>query len=460
VATETTREMIRNAQRIGQAIGGRAGDAISRVAGLADIANGDFSGAGKAGGIIGLFSGAKDILGSAKSIFTGAKDAIGGLLNGSTGVLSALGPIGAAAGAIASIVGPLAELLKPSQRGKVTLTAAGGAVQVGATGGNNAENRAGAESLASAFSSAIGDVVDRLGARLGSFAVTLGIRDDQFTVDTTGRNNTRGQGVTAFSSAEQALNAALADAIRDGAVGGVSPAVQAALRAYATDLNKAVAEALKVQELEDLLAGRDNPFLKAARDFERQAEERLRIARQYGFDVVAIERLNAEERLKLQQDLARDTASAARDLLDELRFGSRAEGSVVDRLDRLGTERARLEGLAAGGDTTAANDLARVIEQQLDLASQAFGSTGRFAELRSGSISTLEGIIRQAEAKVAEASLQAQRQTVDKLTEANVSLDEQVAIQQRMAAALEQLAAGGAGGAVFDLSAFTRPALV
>lgn len=457
IAQEATREMIRNAARIGQAIGGKAGDVISRVAGLADIASGDFSGAGRAGGIIGSISQAGDILGSAKSIITGAKDAIGGLLSGTTGLLGALGPIGAAAGAIASIAGPLIKALQPSQRGKVTLTG-GGEVVIGATGGNNAQNRSNAETLAGSFASALGQIADRLDATIGQFAVTVGIRNDQFTVDPSGRNLTRGAGVQTFSSGEQALAAALADALRDGAIAGVSPAVQLALRTYASDLNKATAEALKVQELEQLLAGRDNPFLKAARDFERQAEERLRIARQYGFDILAIERLNAEERKKLQEETARSVAGSVRDLLDELRFGRRAEGSVVDRLAAIGAERSRLEGLAAGGDNDAANQLARIIEQQLDLAREGFGTTGRFAELRGGAIETLEAVLRQTESRIAEASLQAQRQTVEKLTEANQTLDEQTLIQQQMLAAIERLNLGGSGtsGAGFDASLFAR----
>jgi hypothetical protein len=267
--------------------------------------------------------------------------------------------------------------------------------------------------------------------------------------------------VQSFQDGSAAVEAALLDALRDGAIAGVSPAVQAALRRYGSDLNRSVAEAVKVQDLEELLESRENPFASAFRDFERQARDRLKLAREYGFEVVEIERLNAEERARLIEDTLNSTVRSARDLLDELRFGSRAEGSPVDRLAALSAERSRLLGLFDAGDRNAGESLARIIEQQLDVAEEAFGTAGNFAGIRADAVSALERIVAQAEGRIAQASLEAQRATVEKLTEANTSLDEQVLLLQQQNGYLQQLVAayGGASIGGRDSSLYQRPAL-
>jgi hypothetical protein len=187
----------------------------------------------------------------------------------------------------------------------------GGTMAATGTGGAQRRN---AESLGSSLSGAIQSVVDRLGGTIGQFAVSIGQNGVKFRVDPTGQGRTskKQSGVLAFDTdADAAFAAALEDAIRDGAVSGVSPRVQSALQRYAGDIDKAVAEALKVRDLENFLGDRSNPFASVFRDFERQAAERLKVARQYGFDVIEIEKVNAEERAKLlKQQLAETTASA------------------------------------------------------------------------------------------------------------------------------------------------------
>jgi hypothetical protein len=237
--------------------------------------------------------------------------------------------------------------------------------------------------------------------------------------------------------------------------------VQAALRRYARDVNQAVAEALRVQDLEQLLEARDNPFVAAFRDFERQARDRLRIARDYGFDVLEIERVNAEERKRLIEQTLESTARSARELLNELRFGSRAEGSPLDQLAALDSERRRLQAAFDGGDAAAGDALAALIERQLDVARDAFGTTGPFAGVRSDAITALERIVQQTESRIAEASLEAQRETVARLTEANVTLDEQAVLQQQILAELQRFNTGaGAAASALDFSAlFARAAV-
>lgn len=370
------------------------------------------------------------------------------------------GPLGGEIGKVAgSIIGTaIGGLFVKVKSGSVAITGANGEIVTGAATGTGGAQRKNAEALGSGIGGAIQSIVDRLGGTVGNFAVSIGQNGGKFRVDPTGQGRTRKKqaGVLAFDTdADAAFAAALEDAIRDGAVSGVSPRVQSALQRYAKDVDKAVAEALKVQDLENFLSDRTNPFGQAFREFERQAADRLKIARQYGFDVLEIERVNAEDRAKLVKEQLANTTATAKALLDDIRFGSRAEGSVSQRLAALGSERSRLEGLVAGGDTSQIDALAQIIQQQLDLSREAFGSTGQFAADRSVAISSLETLIRQTEDRINAASAAAQNPTVDKLTELNTTADEQVTELQRQTAILQQLAQGG-GLSAFNIGTFAR----
>jgi hypothetical protein len=493
-------QLLADSSLLGQALGGRIGNAIGSAA--EGLRTGDFRGLGRGGAALTLLArseifsrdNVKRITDKLDRIFGGESGdgtftrGLGRVLQGAAFGASVAeivgrgskeekigGAIGGAAGAAAgSIVGVpelgrvigsvlgtvVGGLFVGARTGSVTLGGAGGDVRASAATGTGGAQRLNASSLGGAVTDGLNELAARLGGTIGEFAVSIGQNGKFFRVDPTGqgRNSKRDPGVLRFGEdANAAVQAALADAIRDGAIAGVSPRVQAALQRYATDVNRALAEALKVQDLETQLANRLNPFAKGFQDFERQAAERLKVARQNGFDLVEIEALNAEERKKLLESSLRDAASSARALLDSLRFGGRAEGSVTERLAGLQAERERLQGLVDGGDLGQIDALARVLEQQLDVSREGFGSTGRFASDRAGTVATLEALVRQTEAKVNDAAAQAQRQTVERLEEANSSLDDLVTLQQRALAQLERLGTGG--GSALDFSAFARAAV-
>ncbi|PZU47655.1 MAG: hypothetical protein DI568_08910 [Sphingomonas sp.] len=355
--------------------------------------------------------------------------------------------IGAALGAA------VGGLFVGSKTGSVTLTGSNGQMVQGDATGSGGTQVKNADILGNNFTNALSSIIETLGGSVGNYSVSLGQNGKYYRVDTTGQGRTskRQSGVLAFGEdANAAVQATLADAIRDGAVAGVSPRVQAVLNQYADNLDKAVSEALKVQGLENFLADRENPFASAFRDFERQAAERLRIARAYGFNVVEIERINAEERTKLIKEQAEEQLASVRALLDDLRFGSRAEGSVSDQLAALSAERSRLQGLVDGGDVSQIDALADIIQQQIDLSRSAYGSTGQYAADRSDAITTLEQLMRQTEERVQAASSAAQNLTNDKLSELNATADEQMTEAQRQTALLAQIAAQLSSGGGYD----------
>jgi hypothetical protein len=136
---------------------------------------------------------------------------------------------------------------------------------------------------------------------------------------------------TDAAAAEAAL---LRDAIADGAVTGLSAAVQSAFSRTPTSTSP-FTEGLKVQAVEDELSDLGGTMNKAFRDFEKQAKERVRIATQYGFDVVKIEEINADERTELSTEYPWQPVGSLRTLLADLSFGDLFEGSITDQMKKL-----------------------------------------------------------------------------------------------------------------------------
>lgn len=430
--------------------GDRAARAIGQVVsrGLQGAAYGSI--AGSVAGLVGLPT---DRNGSA----------IGGALGNIAGeqfagaITTAFGStIGGMAGPLGSIVGGLigsvaGSLLSGPQKASATITSVDGAMAV--TGKSGLKGAASA--LGGSVQQALAQIAETLGGQVGGFAVSIGKRGDSFRVDPSGRGQTKARGVLAFDNEAAAVAAAIADAVKDGAVTGLSAAVQAALRS-SNDIDKALKEALKVDALETLLSGTAGELNKLFKDFERQAAERVRIARQYGFDLVKLEELNAKERAKIFDDALSSRVGQLRDLLDDLNFGDLFEGSIVDRREKLLTQIAREEGAARAGTEGAADRVAELRRELLELTRSGFGTAGaEFAADRAGTVSAAEEIIRieNDRIKAAQDTALGTNQRLDtnnQLTnETNDLLAEQNALLRQLGVA-GSAGGGGGGGEAFS----------
>lgn len=343
--------------------------------------------------------------------------AIGGTLGQTLG--SAAGPIGSVVGGIlGSLVGGL---FSSTPRASATITSADGPLSVTGTSG---ALRNAVSGLGRSVQEGLTSIAEQLGGGVGAFSVSIGTRDGNYRVDPSGRGVTKTKkGAVDFGEDQaSAVAYAIADAIRDGAITGLSSAVQQALRS-STDLDKALREALKVDELETLLAGPNGEVAKAFRDFERQAADRVRIARQYGFDVVKIEELNAKERLALQKDLLDQQVGSLQRLVDEMTRGSLFEGTAVEQRTVLlqAIEAAKAD-LDAGVDG-AADTLAGLYEQLNEVSRTVYGTTGGFAADRASILDQARAAIAQANAEIQAAAAQA-RGSDPALTQTNQLLDE------------------------------------
>lgn len=355
------------------------------------------------------------------------------------------GPIGSIAGSI--IGGLIGNLISGPNKASATITSVDGPLNV--TGKSGLKGAAG--SLGDAVQQGIGRVAEALGGQLGAFSVSIGKRGESFRVDPLGRGQTKAAGVLAFDTEEAAVAAAILDAIKDGAVTGLSAAMQRALQSN-SDIDKAVREALKVREVEELLAGVAGELNSMFREFESQAAERVRIARQYGFDVVKIEELNAKERAELVEQALESRVGRLQDLLDDLKFGELFEGSIVDRRQKLLAEIAGEEARAKAGEEGAADRVAELSRELIALTRSGFGTAGReFSDDRSRTIASAEEIIRVENARI-KAAQDAALGTNEKLgvnnqltNETNNLLAEQNAILRELGL-LTDVPGGAAGG--------------
>lgn len=358
--------------------GGKLTETIGKAAGKA-------LGGAAVGGAVSDLAGAVGI----KLSKTGTK--IGGALGGLSGI-----PGGALIG---SVLGGIIGNLFGKPKGSTTVSSSGG--DVSQSGSGNKAIQAATGGLGKSITSALAAITQQLGGTQGAFSVSIGKEGDRFRVDTAGKGRTdkRQSGVLAFDTDEAAaLSAAIADAIKDGAVQGLSTAVQQALQS-STDIDAALRDAVKVQNVEDLLGGFAASAGRAFREFEKQAADRLRIASKYGFDIVKLEKTNGEQRAALFKEVLQQQTGSLQAVLDNLKFGDLADGSAVDRRNRLEAEVVRLQGESAAGVAGANDKLAKALEDFANASRDAFGTAGGgFAGDRSRVQSIAETVIARTTA--------------------------------------------------------------
>lgn len=380
---------------------------------------------------------------------------IGGALGAATGI-----PGGDIIGSIAG--GLIGQALKPTKRGSATITSVDGDAT---SRGNDQERIQASLGLAGSVQQRLRQIAEEFDAEIGSFAVSIGQRGKNFRVDTSGSGKTKTKrGAVDFGQDEEAAVAfALRDAISDGAIKGLSAAIQKALNSN-PDVDKAIKEALKVRDVEELLDGIGGKIRKEVRDFDRQADERLRIAREYGFDILEIERINAEERSKLIESILEDRVGALQDLLNDLVFGDLAEGTLSERRQRLLEEISKAEADAAKGVDGAADRLADLNRRLIQLSRDAYGTAGsEYASDRAQAIASAERIIQLENDRI-RGTQEAAAETNRQLATANQLSNEQNNILAEINAGIRNLisldglniAGGGGGNTGIDLGPLAR----
>lgn len=395
---------------------------------LSPVFQGAYSGFFTAGPVGGILGAIKELPGLPKEMQKSLGNALEGAQTGTlvSGIGKMLGlktsttggqiggAIGAATGVpggdiVGSIIGSLVGgMFKKTKKGSATIT---GVDSDPIITGNNSKMKAAAGEAASSVQGVLSQIADALGGEVGAFNVSIGVRKGKYRVDPTGAGRTKAKnGVLDFGDdAQAAVLAAAFDAIGDGGIKGLSAAVQRALRS-SSDIDKAVKEALKVQEVEEIVAGLGGTLERQFREFEAQAKERVRIATQYGFDVTKIEQRNAEDRAKLVDQILTERVGSLQSLLDDLKYGDLFEGTADERRSKLLTEIAVAKSDAEKGVDGAADKLADLSRQLVETSREAYGTAGgEYASDRANAISTAEAIIAAENERIRAA----QQATVD-----------------------------------------------
>lgn len=316
---------------------------------------GGLSSLGQAGGISGL-SGISSAAGPAAALIS---------LN--QGIAKALGNDQIKNGMLSSlIIGPiLTKLFGSAKRGSATLAFTNGELGVGATRGNSGSRISAAKDGIGSLADTLNQIAEALGGTIsGAGSVSLGIRKKTYVVDPTGQGRTKGAGVLKFKDEQDAIEAAMRDALQDGVIDGISAASKKIL-ASGQDLQKAIQKASLIESIPKALKARLNPVGAALDELNEKWDKTIAALKEGG--ATAEQMADAERLYRLERQ---DALTAANDNLKEfinsLNFGSSSTYSLVDQSKAARAELDQYLGKINSGN------FAEVDQQKYLAAAQAF----------------------------------------------------------------------------------------
>lgn len=256
--------------------------------------------------------------------------------------------------------------------------------------GNNGDMKTAAGTSGNNLLNSLNEIADGLGGALGAFNVSLGQTDGKWRISTTGRTGelkSKYSDVQVFGKGDdayrQALEAAVRDAISDGAITGISQAAQNILKAGG-DLQKAIEKAALIQSIPKRLKQMTDPVGYAIDELNAEFTkivDALKLGSASAAEFADAQKLYDLKRAEAIKQASEQMTSALRGLLNDLTTGNDAlslrerQTSAVAKYDPL---RARVE----AGDATAFNDFADAARALLDIERQMFGSqSGYFDRL-------------------------------------------------------------------------------
>lgn len=314
-----------------------------------------------------------DLLGI-KSSATGA--AIGGALG------SIFGPLGSIGGSI--LGGLFGGVFSGTPRGSATIGGFGGDLTVTGTRGTSGSREEQSTELADSIIDTIDRIADQLGADVNAAlgAVSIGIRDDNIRVDTSGSGitKTKNGAIDFGQDAEAAILFAVQDLINDGVIAGLSASEQRLLQ-QGKDLEQALTDVLTFRSVFDRLEQNLNPLRAEILALNTEFEDLIDLFERAGAssqEFAQLEELYDIERAKLIEEATDRVAGSLKDLIEDLTIGDNGL-SLRDRRANALAEFEELRARVEGGDISAIDDFAEASRVLLDIERQLFGSqTGYF----------------------------------------------------------------------------------
>ncbi|WP_157759174.1 MULTISPECIES: phage tail length tape measure family protein [Pseudomonadota] len=325
--------------------------------------------------------------------------ALGGVLGSEVGKSLAKGPLGTALGKFSSALGPLGGIvggialgalgsaLTPAKRGSATIGGTGATLAIASTRGNSRSRIAQSSDSAGEAITTLERIAEALGGTIDASrgAVSIGVRDKNFRVDTTGSGITKTKrGAIDFGTdSAAAIKFATMDLIRDGVIVGLRASTQRLLQ-NSKDLDDALRKATDFQGVFDRLQARIDPVAAAITGVDREFTRLRDIFGQAAASVeelADLEKLYAFERADAIREANERVLGSMQALLDDLRFGDNGRSLR----DRLAAAQAKFDPLAArveAGDKTAYDDFAEAARTILDIQRQFSGSQTAFFALQ------------------------------------------------------------------------------
>ncbi len=228
--------------------------------------------------------------------------------------------VGAAIGGL--IGGTIGGLFKKTKSASVTVSGSGGAINVGDVKGSGANEKAGAASGGNAVGSAVQRIADALGAEVGNFSVSIGMRKGTYRVDSEGQGRVRNVGPT-YATEEEAIMVALRDAINDGAIAGISAASQTLLR-MGSDLERQLAKAQVIESIPKRLMALKDPVRYAVTELNREFASMISYLKEGGATAqqfAEAQELYDLERARAIEQATQRASTAIQDMLDGMLGG-------------------------------------------------------------------------------------------------------------------------------------------
>ena len=311
---------------------------------------------------------------------TGIGSAIGGALG------SFLGPIGSMVGGlVGGLIGGL--LGKPAAK-KGTATIGGdtyGNLDVTDTRFGNRNRLQEANKMANNTIDAIERLAEQLGVELNAAlgSVSIGMRDEDYRVDTRGQGRTVGAGVINFGKdAEGAIERAIIDLILDGVLEGIRDGTKRLL-VGSRDLTKGIEKAMKFEGVFKRLREIEDPVGAAIDELNREFNDLRRVFAEAGAsaaELADLERLYALERAEAIKSAAKDMTSTLKALLEDLTFKGDYGLSLRTRRSNALGALAPFQQQIGAGQAVDQEAFAETVRALLEVERALYGSTSQYFE--------------------------------------------------------------------------------
>ena len=344
------------------------------------------------------------------------------------------GPLGAIGGAIlGGIFGDLIGGIANPNRTARALVTGPGSVDIA---GKDSKNYGAASGLGGSLLDGLQQIADALDADIGSFFTSIGVRGGDYRVNTSDSSLKIKNGAVNFGSdQEAAIRFAIADALADGAIKGISDASQRILKEGSGNLEEAIEKAVLIESIPKLLRERLDPLGAALDAIDEKFRKVADALREGGASAEQIAQARELWKLEREDTISQigDASESLKTFLNSLNAGSNSPLSLrqqrieaeaqlqpyIQQIRDAEAAQAELDRLrasgASAGDISAAEEAARLaagkIDQQgfqsasqllLGLARQTDASSGgffaefdRIRQLTGSAIGLIDSAVQQ-----------------------------------------------------------------